>query len=65
MTHCQICEREISAVAASSIRLLMPAAPRPPSQNEMYWKPTVTSLRRPSSVISPGVDGGVEQLLGA
>ena len=52
--HCQICEREISAVAASSIRLLMPAAPRPPSQNEMYWKPTLTSLRRPSSVISPG-----------
>ena len=55
-THCQICEREISAVAASSIRLLMPAAPRPPSQNEMYWKPTETSLRRPSSVISPGVE---------
>ena len=42
----------------------MPAAPRPPSQNEMYWKPTLTSLRRPSSVISPGVDGGVEQLSG-
>ena len=34
----------------------MPAAPRPPSQNEMYWKPTETSFRRPSSVISPGVD---------
>ena len=45
--HCQICEREISAVAASSMRLLIPAAPRPPSQNEMYWKPTLTSLRRP------------------
>ena len=42
----------------------MPAAPRPPSQNEMYWKPTLTSLRRPSSVISPGRGGGVEQLLG-
>ena len=42
-------------MAASSIRLLIPAAPRPPSQNEMYWKPTLTSLRRPSSVISPGV----------
>ena len=54
--HCQICEREISAVAASSMRLLIPAAPRPPSQNERYWKPTETSLRRPSSVISPGVD---------
>jgi hypothetical protein len=53
--HCQIWAREISAVAASSIRLLMPAAPRPPSQNEMYWKPTLTLLRRPSSVISPGV----------
>ena len=25
----------------------MPAAPRPPSQNERYWKPTLTSLRRP------------------
>ena len=51
-------------MAASSIRLLMPAAPRPPSQNEMYWKPTLTSLRSPSSVISPGVLDGVEQLLG-
>ena len=56
LTHCQICEREISAVAASSIMLLIPAAPRPPSQNEMYWKPTETSLRRPSSVMSPGVE---------
>ena len=35
-THCQICEREISAVAASSISELIAAAPRPVSQNEMY-----------------------------
>ena len=34
--HCQICEREISAVAASSISELIAAAPRPPSQKEMY-----------------------------
>ena len=30
--HCQICEREISAVAASSIRLWIAAAPLPASQ---------------------------------
>ena len=31
-THCQSCEREISAVAASSIRLSIAAAPTPCSQ---------------------------------
>ena len=31
-THCHTCEREISAVAASSIRLRMAAAPLPDSQ---------------------------------
>ena len=31
-THCQICEREISAVAASSIRLWMGTQPLPASQ---------------------------------
>ena len=51
-------------MAASSIMLLMPAAPRPPSQNEMYWKPTLTSLRRPSSVISPGVDAASSSCVG-
>ena len=34
----------------------MPAAPLPRSQDEMYWMPTFTLLRRPSSVISPGVE---------
>ncbi len=55
-THCQTWEREISAVAASSIRLKIGAAPWPRSQEEMYWMPTLTLLRRPSSVASPGVE---------
>ena len=54
-SHCQICEREISAVAASSIRLLIATAPEPCSQAARYWIPTETLLRRPSSVTSPGV----------
>ena len=33
LIHCQIWEREISAVAASSIRLWMAAAPLPRSQD--------------------------------
>src|SRR5512133_2847229 len=56
-THCQTWEREISAVAASSIRLKMGAAPWPRSQEEMYWMPTLTLLRSPSSVAWPGVAG--------
>ena len=35
LIHCQICEREISAVAASSIRLKMATAPRPRSHASM------------------------------
>ena len=30
----------------------------------MYWNPTLTSPRRPASVISPGVEARVEQLGG-
>jgi hypothetical protein len=32
------------------------AAPWPRSQEEMYWMPTLTLLRSPSSVASPGVE---------
>ena len=35
----------------------MAAAPFPRSQDEMYWIPTLTSLRSPPSVIAPGVAG--------
>jgi hypothetical protein len=45
-THCQIWLREISTVAASSNWLLRPTAPRPHSQKERYWKPTLTLSRR-------------------
>src|SRR6266540_3787229 len=54
-THCQTCERAISAVAASSIRLKMPTAAVPRSHEDRYWMATLTSLRRPSSVASPPV----------
>jgi hypothetical protein len=53
--HCQICEREISAVAASSIRLKTGTHPFPASQAPKYWMPTEMLLRRPASVI--GVSG--------
>src|SRR5680860_1308651 len=55
-SHCQICERAISAVAASSIRLKMPTAAVPCSQEARYWIATLTLLRRPASVTEPGVD---------
>jgi hypothetical protein len=53
--HCHTCEREISAVAASSIRLKIGTQPLPASHEPMYWMPTCTLLRRPASVI--GVSG--------
>ena len=53
--HCQTWEREISAVAASSIRLKMATAPLPPSQVARYWRPTLMLFRRPASVMPPGV----------
>ena len=62
--HCQTCEREISAVATSSIRLLIAAAPVPCSHAAMYWMPTETFCRTPASVTSPGVVRHVEQLGG-
>src|SRR6266540_114502 len=57
-THCQTCERAISAVAASSIRLKMPTAAVPRSHEDRYWMATLTSLRRPSSVASAGDERG-------
>ena len=53
--HCQVWDREISAVAASSIRLKMPTAPLPPSQLARYCSATLMLLRSPASVITPGV----------
>ena len=53
--HCQTCEREISAVAASSIRLKIGTAPWPASHAPMYWIATLMLSRRPFSVI--GVSG--------
>ena len=43
--HCQSWEREISAVAASSMRLLIAAAPLPPSHASRYWSATLTLAR--------------------
>ena len=54
-SHCQIWDREISAVAASSIRLKIATAPVPASQLARYCSPTLMLLRSPASVISPGV----------
>ena len=62
--HCQSCEREISAVAASSIRLLIAAAPLPPSHASRYWSATVTFSRTPASVIVPPSTREVQQLGG-
>ena len=55
-SHCQTWEREISAVAASSMRLKIATAPVPCSQACRYWMPTLMLLRRPASVTLPGVD---------
>ena len=51
--HCQSCEREISAVAASSMRLLIAAAPLPRSHESRYWSATETFSRTPASVTAP------------
>ena len=59
--HCQSCERQISAVAASSIRLLIAAAPLPRSHESRYWSATDTFGRTPASVTAAG-DRQVEQL---
>ena len=60
--HCQICDREISAVAASSIRLKIATAPLPPSQAARYCRATEMLFRSPASVIPPGVLANVEQV---
>ena len=54
-SHCQTWDREISAVAASSIRLKIATAPVPASQLARYCRPTLTLLRSPASVMPPGV----------
>mmetsp|Transcript_2846 Transcript_2846/g.4900 ORF Transcript_2846/g.4900 Transcript_2846/m.4900 type:complete len:200 (-) Transcript_2846:1060-1659(-) len=52
-THCQSCEREISAVAASSINPWMGTQPTPRNQASMYCNATSRLPRRPFSVILP------------
>ena len=52
-SHCQICARQISAVAASSIRLNKGTQPVPASQAVRYKIPTRILLRNPASVIVP------------
>src|SRR2546428_572138 len=52
-SHCHTCAREISAVAASSIRSLMGTQPRPPSHPARYCSATPRFGWRPSAVISP------------
>ena len=47
------CVRQISAVAASSIRLCTGMQPLPPSHASRYVMPTLMLLRRPASVRGP------------
>ena len=54
-SHCHSCMREISTVAASSIRLSMATAPAPPIQAVRYSRLTRTLVRTPSRLISPSV----------
>ena len=60
--HCQSWERLISAVAASSIRLLIAAAPFPPSQAARYWSATDDVEPDPGLGHRAARDPEVEQL---
>ena len=62
--HCHSCEREISAVAASSIRLSMAAAPTPRSQESRYASATRTFARTPGLGDGAAGHAQVEQLRG-
>ena len=64
-SHCQTWEREISEVAASSIRLKIATAPEPRSHAARYWIPTETSLCRPVVGDLARRGGDVQQVLGA
>ena len=59
-THCQTCIREISTVAASSIRLSIATAPAPPTQAARYSRLTRMLVRTPSTVTAPRVRADVE-----
>ncbi len=48
--HCHTCDREISAVAASSMRWSIAAAPTPRSHDSRYRTPTETFERSPAAV---------------
>mmetsp|Transcript_19617 Transcript_19617/g.49853 ORF Transcript_19617/g.49853 Transcript_19617/m.49853 type:complete len:249 (-) Transcript_19617:984-1730(-) len=52
-THCHTWEREISAVAASSIRLWMGTQPLPRSHASVYTSATSMLVRTPASVTRP------------
>src|SRR5688500_14983344 len=54
--HCQSCAREISAVAASSMRWLIGTQPLPRSHDSGDWGPTLMFLRTPGSLVC-GVAG--------
>src|SRR5580692_11462653 len=54
-SHCHTWDREISAVAASSIRLKIATAPVPASQLARYCRPTLMLLRSPASVTPGGI----------
>ena len=60
--HCQSCEREISAVAASSIRLLIAAAPLPRSHASRYGSATHTFAADPRLGHRAARHAQVEQL---
>ena len=60
-THCQICDREISAVAASSMRLLIAAAPLPLARilsASFFGSGTASQLPSSAAVVSSDGRGG-------
>ncbi len=54
-TQCQTCMREISTVAASSMRLSIATAPAPPTQAARYSRLIRTLVRSPSRLTPPPV----------
>src|SRR2546430_689636 len=64
-SHCHTCAREISAVAASSIRSLIGTQPMPPSHPARDCSATLRFVRRPSAVISPAGRAIGEHAFGA
>ena len=63
-SHCQIWVREISTVAASSIRLSMATAPCSLTHAVRYCSATEMLVRSPARVTVPGVRAGGDQVGG-